>query len=88
MISKIHNVSVAFIILENKLVPPYKLEEGQRLHIPMDYIHRVDKGENFGHIANMYGMDGARLAEYNNIRKIDQIVEGDPWQKSFGPPNL
>ena len=60
-------VPVRTLIETNNLKPPYRLEAGQSLHVPVREEHVVQPGETLFSIAQIYGVDQSSLAQTNNL---------------------
>src|SRR5262249_17254911 len=60
-------VPVRTLIQDNGLKPPYRLEAGQALHVPVRQEHIVQPGDTLFSIAQIYGVDQSSLARANNL---------------------
>ena len=66
-LSRRHQVSARAIIDANGLRPPYKLEVGQRLVLPRDFVHTVVRGDTLSGISRRYGVRMYGLARANGL---------------------
>ncbi|MBL6929294.1 MAG: M23 family metallopeptidase [Rhodospirillales bacterium] len=66
-VSRRHQVSARAIIDANGLLPPYKLEVGQRLVLPRDFVHAVVRGDTLSAISRTYGVRMYVLAKANGL---------------------
>jgi len=60
-------VPVRTLIQDNGLKPPYRLEAGQPLHVPVRQEHIVQPGDTLFSIAQIYGVDQSSLARANDL---------------------
>src|SRR5262249_14365780 len=60
-------VPVRTLIQDNNLKPPYRLEAGQPLRVPVRQEHIVQPGDTLFSIAQIYGVDQSSLARANNL---------------------
>jgi murein DD-endopeptidase MepM/ murein hydrolase activator NlpD len=60
-------VPVRMLIDTNGLKPPYRLEAGQPLHVPVRQEHVVQPGDTLFSVAQIYGVDQSSLARANNL---------------------
>jgi len=68
-----------FIMAENKMQKPRKLNPGERLRIPITHDIRTEKGDSFESLAKKYLGDEKRasyLAEYNHRSIEDSLATG------------
>ncbi len=66
-IARRHRVVLRDLIERNRLVPPYRLREGQTLTLPKVRIHRVVAGDTLHAIARRHGIDMYTVAAVNRI---------------------
>jgi murein DD-endopeptidase MepM/ murein hydrolase activator NlpD len=60
-------VPVRTLIQDNSLKPPYRLEAGQPLRVPVRQEHIVQPGDTLFSIAQIYGVDQSSLARANGL---------------------
>ncbi|MDA5193326.1 M23 family metallopeptidase [Govanella unica] len=75
-ISRRNKADLQAIIRANGLEPPYTLIVGQRLRIPAETVHIVQKGETGYGISRTYGVDLATLAQVNGLKSPYQVNLG------------
>ena len=85
-ISRRHQVSPRAIIEANELLPPYRLEIGQRLVLPRERKHRVSAGETTYSISRRYKIDMYSLAKANGLREPYTIIVGQELRIPAGGP--
>jgi murein DD-endopeptidase MepM/ murein hydrolase activator NlpD len=61
----------------NRLTPPYVIEPGQRLQVPVGRYHRVKEGETGIAIARAYGADWDRVIADNRLAAPFVLRAGD-----------
>lgn len=66
-ISKRYDVSLNDLIKANNLEPPYSLNVGQSLKLPVSKYHVVQKGDTLYAIARKYNTDVSNLAKINGL---------------------
>lgn len=71
-----HGVSPRAIIDANGLKPPYKLLVGQRLVLPRDREHQVQRGEGLYAIARLYNVDAYEMARLNGLSAPYKLLLG------------
>jgi LysM repeat protein len=74
-----HQHTMIFIMVENKLQHPRKLNPGERLKIPTNRELTTAKGDSFESIAQTYLGDPRRatfLAEFNHMSPEDSLATG------------
>lgn len=75
-ISRRFNVSVRRLIELNDFEPPYLLQVGQRVRVPVLAIHIVRRGDTLSEIADRYDIALNDLASANGIRRPYNIYVG------------
>jgi murein DD-endopeptidase MepM/ murein hydrolase activator NlpD len=76
-ISARHQIPLRALIDQNRLAPPFLLEEGQVLQLPKPRFHRVTAGETLARIADRYSVDPRSLALLNRLAKPFHVRPGD-----------
>jgi murein DD-endopeptidase MepM/ murein hydrolase activator NlpD len=77
-ISKEYAVPIASIIEKNKLIPPYKIHEGQSLVLLSPRVHILSQGQDLYKIAEQHGVSLSSLVHQNKIKDPSQLKVGDP----------
>ena len=67
-ISNNYNLPMRDIIVLNRLKPPFKLYEGQRLRLPPPQEYKVRSGDNLYHVSRLFGVNSSEIARLNNIK--------------------
>lgn len=62
-----HKVSLQSLVRVNRAQPPYALSTGQRLTLPSERLHEVQKGETLYAISRRYDVTVTALARQNNL---------------------
>ena len=75
-ISRQTGVPLRSLIDANHLAPPYSLQVGQQLVIPVSRLHVVAKGDTVYGIARRYGVEMAELTRLNGLREPYTIKVG------------
>ncbi len=75
VIAKRHNVPQREIITLNHLKPPYRLEIGQELQLPVARTYTVRTGDSLSEIAKRHHADTAQLARLNQIAAPAYIIK-------------
>lgn len=65
------------LIDQNRLEPPYALEQGRELQLPPPRFHTVDRGETLEDIARRYNVDLRSLALLNRMQRPYSVSRGD-----------
>lgn len=76
-ISRRYGVSIRDIIIANKLNPPYLLQVGQQILLPISRRHTVIPGDTILNIALHYRVAMSELVRVNSLREPYTIVVGD-----------
>lgn len=71
-----HGLPTRAIVSANNLKPPYTLQAGQTLIIPMPNQHIVGQNETAQSISETYGVSADVLAAENNVRSPAYITPG------------
>ena len=71
------NVQIRSLIEANRLAPPYVLEPGQQLAIPMQSEHIVVAGDSVWRLARAYNVDRSTLIRLNNLQPPYQLRIGE-----------
>ena len=75
-LSRLYGVPVRSLLVLNKLDPPYLLQTGQKILIPVQRTHMVAAGETVYAISRRYDVSLAELVRLNEIGKPFTIVTG------------
>ncbi len=75
-ISRKYQVPLRDLIKQNNLVPPYKLNNGDKLTIPAPTYHEVEVGDTLYSIARLYKMNIDSLVEMNDLKAPYQLEVG------------
>ncbi len=67
-ISKSYRLPMRDIALLNRMRPPFKLYEGQRVRLPPPREYKVKVGDTLYRISRMFGVNSSEIARLNNIR--------------------
>ena len=76
-LSRRYNVTLRNLIIQNHLIPPFKIFVGQKLRFKLPQIHRVQAGETIFSLSNKYGHDMRTLVSFNSLKAPFQIRPGD-----------
>ena len=72
------------MIRKNNIVEPYKIFPNQKIFIPKNYFHKVKKGDTLYSISRKYETNIFELSKINNIKDINNLVEGQKLKISNG----
>lgn len=75
-ISKRYGVEQRDLIDLNRLSPPYRIVEGQRLKLPAPRYYHVQTGDTLYSISRMFGVDTTSLARVNELKPPYRIGTG------------
>ena len=78
ILSRRYNVPLRDLIEANRLVPPYKLEVGQRLTLPAARQYVVQKGDTLYGISRMHNVDVSELTRLNGLTPPYAVQTGQP----------
>ncbi len=67
-ISKRYRMPMRDITVLNRVQPPFKLYEGQRLKLPPPREYRVRLGDTLYEISRLFGVNSSEIARMNNIQ--------------------
>ncbi len=76
-ISRKLQIPLRDLITQNNLTPPYNLNVGDRLSIPMSKYHEIKAGETLYGISRTYNMQISKLVELNNLQEPYSVKIGD-----------
>jgi len=76
MVAKSYNISQKDIIFLNQLKPPYHLQAGQPLDLPVVRTYHAKEGDTLYHISRLFGVDQSRIARLNRIARPYVITTG------------
>jgi len=71
-----YNVPLRDLIEANRLVPPYKLEVGQRLILPASRQYVVQRGDSLTSVSRMFSVELTELSRLNGISPPYAIQAG------------
>ena len=70
----------------NNISQPYKIFPNQKIYIPINQIHKIEKGDTLYSISRKYQTNVFHLSELNNISNVNNIKVGQdlviPFQNS------
>ncbi|MTI10708.1 peptidoglycan DD-metalloendopeptidase family protein [Curvivirga aplysinae] len=75
-ISRVYGVDIQTIVKRNKLRPPYKLSNGQKLIIPAGGFYVVKKGDSVWKIAKSQNVSASSIVRANNLAEPYTIYVG------------
>lgn len=75
-IARAYKTPLRTIITANNLIPPYKLNTGQRLTVPKARIHEVKRGDTVYGISRQYNVAMSELVRANGLREPYTIAVG------------
>ena len=78
-ISKRYRLPMRDIAVVNRLSPPFKLYEGQRLRLPPPQEYKVQQGDTLYRVSHMFGVNSSEIARMNNLHepytlKVGQVL--------------
>ncbi len=76
LVAQRFGVSSRALIQANKLSPPFRLQTGQRLKLPVPRSHKVLKGDTLYAISRQYGVSMSGLAQLNGLKPPYKIISG------------
>jgi murein DD-endopeptidase MepM/ murein hydrolase activator NlpD len=91
-IAQSYRLPVQDIITVNRLSPPYKLKEGQRITLPPPPTYVTRPGDTLYGISRTFGVSTTQLAQMNSIRAPYAVWPGQtlrlphPQPVSYTPP--
>jgi murein DD-endopeptidase MepM/ murein hydrolase activator NlpD len=75
-VARKHGVSLRALIDRNGIVPPYRLERGQRLILPTPKAYKVVRGDTIYGIARRFGVPMREVIRVNGIKPPYVITPG------------
>lgn len=78
ILSRRYNVPLRDLIEVNRLTPPYVLEVGQRLTLPVSRQYVVQRGDTLYGISRMFNVDVSELTRVNNLTAPYAVHTGQP----------
>lgn len=75
-IAKLYGISVAELAAMNHLHPPYHLNPGKRLLLPMPRAYTVGNFDTLFSISRMYGVPASRIADNNHLKPPYRLRRG------------
>lgn len=78
ILSRRYNVPLRDLIEVNRLTPPYVLEVGQRLTLPVSRQYVVQRGDTLYGISRMFNVDVSELTRVNNLSAPYAVHTGQP----------
>ena len=79
-VAKRLNVGVRDLIDANHLAPPYALEPGQSLIVPVPSVYTVAKGDTLYLIAHKFNINQSRIAQMNHLSAPFRLLAGQQLQ--------
>ncbi len=84
-LSRRYNVPLRDLLEVNHLSPPYRLEVGQRLVLPVSRQYIVQRGDTLYGISRMFGADMSELTRLNGLSAPYAVQAGQPLRLPGGP---
>lgn len=72
-----YQIPLRALIDQNRLEPPYALEQGRELQLPPPRVHTVERGETLEDVARRYNVDLRSLALLNRMQRPYSVSRGD-----------
>lgn len=78
-ISNRYNLPMRDIVVLNRIQPPFRLYQGQRLKLPPPQEYKVQMGDTLYGVSRMFGVDSSEVARLNHVRppyalRIGQVL--------------
>ncbi|MDQ2105816.1 LysM peptidoglycan-binding domain-containing protein [Azospirillum isscasi] len=84
-LSRRYNVPLRDLLEVNHLSPPYRLEVGQRLVLPVSRQYIVQRGDTLYGISRMFNADVSELTRLNGLSAPYAVQAGQPLRLPGGP---
>ncbi len=75
-ISNNYNLPMRDIAVVNRMKPPFKLYEGQRLRLPNPQEYKVKSGDTLYGIARLFGVGASEISRLNNLHSPYVVRSG------------
>ena len=83
-LSRRYNVPLRDLMEVNRLSPPYTLEPGQRLVLPVSRQYIVQKGDTLTSISRMFNVETTELSRLNGLNAPYGVQTGQPLRLPAG----
>lgn len=75
-ISQRYNIVMRDIVYENRILPPYRLNAGQRLLLPAPREYRVRMGDSVSSVARLFDVSASEIVRINDLQAPYRLRAG------------